>query len=180
SAHRGAPRTGRACRWRQAATPVPPPRPAPPRGHARRGAPPPAAPEERGTGPPADATDRSHTDPRRRRAAWGAPRGARAAPPAPRHPTATVTSPAARRGAGARWGGAGQIRAAELVREPLAPTVLERRALPETARALDSRGGPRYGGGAGRRPIGAVRQVQVGDHNDDLAHRRYRNRRMQF
>src|SRR2546430_12912556 len=59
-----------------------------------------------------------------------------------------------------RGGGAGQIRAAELVREPLAPTVLERRALPETARALDSRGGPRYGGGAGRRPIGAVRRGQ--------------------
>ena len=83
-------------------------------------------------------------------------------------------------GGDARWGGAGQIRAAEPVREPLAPTVLERCALPETARALDSRGGPRYAGAAERRPIGAVRQVQVGDHNDDLAHRRYRNRRMQF
>src|SRR5256885_15548950 len=65
-------------------------------------------------------------------------------------------------GGDARWGGAGQIRAAELVREPLAPTVLERRALPEAARALDSRGGPRYGGAARRRPIGAGRQGQGG------------------
>src|SRR5207247_10943406 len=64
--------------------------------------------------------------------------------------------------------------AAERVREPLAPAVLERRALTETARAFDSWNGPRYGSAGEGRAMLAVRQVQVGDHNDDLAHPRYR------
>ena len=75
-------------------------------------------------------------------------------------------------GGDARGGNARQILAAERVREPLAPTVLQRRALTETARAFDSWNGPRNGPACAIRP---VRQVQVGDHHDDLAHRRYRS-----
>jgi len=44
-------------------------------------------------------------------------------------------------------------------------------ALTETAGAFDSWNRPRRGTACA---ICAVRQVQVGDHNDDLAHRRYR------